>query len=280
MSARPSALPALRSPTPSPGLSDAELPAAVWRAAGLGRMAPAGVSSGFPALDSVLPGGGWPSGCLTELIGRDPGIGELRLLVPLLRRLTQARRFVILLAPPFMPYAPALAGFGIDLDYLIVVQAPHAADRLWAVEQSLKSSGFGALLAWLPQARTRPEHLRRLQCAAQSAGGPVFLFRELAAQFEPSAAPLRLLLLPRPAQQLSVQVIKRRGPLVAQPLTLELPQPISVFGLRPVDPAVQQADGLARGSSPATSSRHPVMRAIHAQTLGVRPARRAAAQDH
>jgi cell division inhibitor SulA len=242
-------------------------------------MAPAGVSSGFPALDAVLPGGGWPSGCLTELICRDPGIGELRLLVPLLRRLTQARRFVILLAPPFTPYAPGLAGFGIDLDYLIVVQAPHAADRLWAVEQSLKSSGFGALLTWLPQARTRPEHLRRLQCAAQSAGGPVFLFRELAAQFEPSAAPLRMLLLPRPAQQLSVQLLKRRGPLIAQPLMLDLPQPLSVFGLRPSGPTAGQPGGSIRGPS-VPSSRHPVMQAVHAQTLGVQPTLRAAAQDH
>jgi cell division inhibitor SulA len=224
-----SALPAPASVNP---LTLSTLPSPVWRAGRHDPPAAAGEPSGFAALDAVLPGSGWPAGCLTELLCREAGIGELRLLVPLLQRLTQQRRFVILLAPPHIPYAPALASFGIQLDYLIVIQAPNAADRLWAVEQSLRSAGFGALLAWLPQHRTRPEHLRRLQVAAQSAGGPVFLFRELPAQFEASPAPLRLMLLPRPNLQLSVQVLKRRGPVIARPLVLDLPQPVSTFTLR------------------------------------------------
>lgn len=229
----------------------AALPAAVWRASQLGHAGIDAVSSGFPALDAELPGAGWPSGMLTELIGRESGIGELRLLVPLLRQLTRERRFVVLLAPPLLPYAPALASHGIDLDYLLVVQAPNAADRLWAVEQTLKSAAFGALLAWLPQERTRPEHLRRMQSAAQPAAGPVFLFRPLAAQFEASPAPLRLLLLPRPDQRLSVQILKRRGPVMADPILIDLPQPVSAIRLR--------ASPLA-----ATSDPRP-MRTIHAR---------------
>lgn len=189
--------------------------------------------SGFAELNTELPGNGWPAGMLTELITREAGIGELRLLVPLLRQLTLQRQVVILLAPPMVPYAPALASFGIDLDYLIVIQANNAADRLWAVEQTLRSDSFGTLLAWLPQKRTRPEHLRRLQLAAQTATGPVFLFRQLDAQFETSPAPLRLLLLPRPNEQLSVQVLKRRGPVMAMPLMLSLPRPPTSIRLRP-----------------------------------------------
>lgn len=225
------------------------LPAAVWRASQLGHAAVCAVSSGFPALDAELPGAGWPAGMLTELIGRESGIGELRLLVPLLRQLTRERRFVVLLGPPQIPYAPALASHGIDLDYLLIVQATHAADRLWAVEQTLKSSGFGALLAWLPQERTRPEHLRRMQLAAQSAAGPVFLFRQLAAQFDASAAPLRLLLLPRPDQRLSVQILKRRGPVMADPIQIDLPRPVTSIRLR--------------ASAPAEPVEHQPMRTIH-----------------
>lgn len=200
-------------------------PASVRRATQFAAEGIRATSSGFAALDSQLPGGGWPHGVVTELIARESGIGELRLLIPLLRQLTLERRFVILLGPPHQPYAPALASFGINLDYLIIVQATQAADRLWAVEQSLRSASFGALLAWLPQARTRPEHIRRFQMAAQGCSGPAFLFRELPAQLEASAAPLRLLLLPRPEQQLSVQILKRRGPVMAQPLILNLPHP-------------------------------------------------------
>lgn len=218
---------------PTDGLT---LPAAVWHAGRFAQGPASGVSSGFARLDAVLPGAGWPVGALTELISPEPGIGELRLLVPMLRNITRERRFAIMLAPPLIPYGPALASFGIDTDYLLVIQASHAADRLWAIEQTLKSASFGALLAWLPQHRTRPEHLRRLQQATQSARGPSFLFRHLAAQGEASPAPLRLLLLPRPEQRLSVQVLKRRGPVIAQPLLLDLPQPPQSLSLR-INPA-------------------------------------------
>ena len=179
----------------------ASLPACVWRAHELGGTGQAGHPSGFASLDAQLPGSGWPSGMLTELISREPGTGELRLLVPLLRQLSQAQRLIILLAPPHIPYAPALQSHGIDINRLLIVQAPNAADRLWAVEKSLKSGSFGCLLAWLPQERTRPEHLRRLQLAAQAAQGPVFLFRPLAAQFEafPRAAAAAAAASPRAA---------------------------------------------------------------------------------
>ncbi|HMN82608.1 MAG TPA: translesion DNA synthesis-associated protein ImuA [Burkholderiaceae bacterium] len=222
--------------------ADPSLPAAVWRADQLGHRGTAALDSGFPLLNAELPGSGWPLGMLTELIIREPGSGEMRLLVPLLRALTRERKVVILLAPPLVPYAPALAGFGIDLDCLVIVQARHAADRLWAVEQSLKSASFGALLAWLPQEGTRPEHLRRLQLAAQTARGPVFLFRTLPAQFESSPAPLRLLLLPRPDEHLSVQVLKRRGPVLARPLLLALHKPVTSIRLRSSPPRRPASD--------------------------------------
>lgn len=233
----------------APPVSPSLLPG-VWRADRLGHAGVAAVSSGFPSLNAQLPGDGWPLGVCTELIAPEPGIGELRLLVPALRQLSRERKVVVLLAPPHVPYAPALAAFNINLDYLIVVQATQAADRLWAVEQVLRSASFGALLAWLPQGRTRPEHLRRIQLAAQGARGPVFLFRPLPAQFESSPAPLRLLLLPRPQQQLSVQILKRRGPLLAQPLLLDLPQPPSA--LRPGRPLHPLRTGAASPLRPVS----------------------------
>lgn len=260
--AEPSA-PAESSATATPGdarrTDAASLPGGVWRADQLGHAATPALSSGFAALDAELPGAGWPLGMLTELIVREPGIGELRLLVPLLRQLTRERKVVILLAPPHLPYAPALAGFGIDLDYLLVVQTGNAADRLWAVEQTLKSASFGGLLAWLPQDRTRPEHLRRMQLAAQGTQGPAFLFRPLAAQLESSPAPMRLLLLPRPEQKLSVQILKRRGPVLGRPLLLDLPQPVSAIRLRPRTPAPQPTPGRALAT-------------VHAPAAGQRPA--------
>ena len=223
---------------------------AVWKANQLGQSITPSLPSGYPKLNTELPGGGWPIGCLTELIAREAGVGELRLLVPVLRQLTRERKVVILLAPPHIPYAPALASFGIDLDYLIVIQAANAADRLWAVEQTLKSASFGALLAWMPHDKTKPEHLRRLQLAAQTANGPVFLFRQLPAQFQSSPAPLRLLLLPMHNQQISVQLLKRRGPVLAWPLVLDLPQPVAAVKLK----ASQLPSSINTGTSTSTGT--------------------------
>jgi hypothetical protein len=56
--------------------------------------------TGFAALDAVLPSGGWPESALTELLLPADGIGELRLLLPTLARLTQARQDIVLVAPP------------------------------------------------------------------------------------------------------------------------------------------------------------------------------------
>ena len=241
--------------TPAPSLPG------VWRADQLGHGGVAALPSTFAELDAQLPGGGWPLGMLTELIAHEPGIGELRLVVPVLRRLSRERKVSILLGPPHVPYAPALASFGIDLDYLIVVQAAQAADRLWAVEQALRSASFGALLAWLPAQRTRPEHLRRMQLAAQGTRGPVFLFRPLPAQLEASPSPLRLLLLPRPGQRLSVQLLKRRGPVLADPLLIDLPQPPSV--VRPGRPGTAApAARPSRGPRPAGRNGVPAPAAL------------------
>ncbi len=204
----------------------------LWHASGLsqglaqevgGTLQPS-VPSGHAALDAQLPGGGWPSGCLTELMVRALGMGELRLLAPALRLLAQSGKQILMLAPPSMPYAPALAALGIPPESFLVVRASRGADRLWAIEQSLKSNSFGALLAWL-DADVPPEALRRFHLAARQARGPVFLFRPMAAQNQASAAPLRMALLPRGYPGLAVQILKRRGPVSLAPIPIAVPLP-------------------------------------------------------
>jgi len=255
------------------------LPDAVWRAGQLARFATPVFPSGFAALDAQLPGAGWPGAMLTELISREPGIGELRLLVPLLRRLTQERRFTIMLGPPQIPYAPALAAYGIDPDYLLIVEAAHAAHRLWAIEQALRSSSCGALLAWLPpRPHTRPEHLRRMQLAARTGHGPAFLFRPLDAQFEASPAPLRLLLLPQAEERLAVHILKRRGPLAAAPILVDLPRPPLSIRLRTSSSSAAATRAAAPSKTDTASGR--TLRTVHRGTapMAATPAR--TAPDH
>ena len=137
----------------------------VWRGGRLGATADA-VASGFAELDTVLPGGGWPRGALTEILMPQHGIGALRLLVPALARLSRDERWVCWVAPPYIPYAPALVGAGIDLSRVLLVHPGAQQDGLWAVEQSLRSGTCSAVLAW-PTLDDRTA-LRRLQLAAEA----------------------------------------------------------------------------------------------------------------
>lgn len=215
---------------------------ALWRARGGGGAGSAGaVPSGFAALDAELPGFGWPVRALTELLLPEPGVGEIRLLAPLLAGLAQAGRGVMLFDPPAEVNAVALAELGWPPGQCIVVRsrsrkppggaegqkkvlrrsAPPGAELCWAVEQALRSGQAGAVLAW-PGVAARPEVLRRLQLAAQGHEGPAFLLRELAAQSQPSPAPLRVVLQPAGGDELALQIVKRRGPAMGQPLRLAL----------------------------------------------------------
>jgi hypothetical protein len=191
---------------------------ALWRADAIGSHSASAISTGYPELNRELPGGGWPVSVLTELLWTQQGAGEFRLLAPALTELSRAGKTIILLAPPHLVFAPALVQLGIDIQQVLIVRSEKPADRLWAVEQVLKSAHFGALLCWLPQAR--PEHLRRLQLAANNSEGLSFVFRPAAAQMESSPAPLRLLCEAGVTGQISVEVIKRRGPTASAPIIL------------------------------------------------------------
>lgn len=186
---------------------------AVWRAADLG-VQPVGlrtVSTGYKALDELLPGRGWPCGGITELLMPQYGFGEWRLLLPALARLVGPKRPLMVISPPHVPYAAGMRRYGVFERQLVLVRAGTPAQRLWATEQAVAVDGLAAVLAWLPQARA--DQLRRLQAAAAAAAGPVFVIRPEAARHESSPAPLRVMVHGCGVDGgLVVQVVKRRGP--------------------------------------------------------------------
>lgn len=192
---------------------------ALWRGSDLARMRFAGMSSGSMALDAELPGGGWPVGALSEILPAHEGIGELRLLGPALAAICARGQYLVWVAPPYAPYAPALAAVGIDMARLLIVQAPSQRDTLWATEQALASNACGAVLAWLPAARasqpgrsptTLYPSLRRLQMAAERGQALAFLFRHPECERESSPAALRIAVCTKDGG-LAVRLFKRRG---------------------------------------------------------------------
>ena len=184
----------------------------IWLGRG-GQSACAALPTGFDDLDRYLPGGGWPREAITEIFLDRYGIGELSLLMPALAFLSQqaesAKRWIVWIDPPFIPYAPALTRCGVNLDHVLLVHSSGIEkNALWAVEQALRSRSGIAILAWLRFADDNA--LRRLQLGAEEQACWTVLFRPVSALQRNSPAALRLKL-SQTDPGTKVEIIKCRG---------------------------------------------------------------------
>jgi cell division inhibitor SulA/protein ImuA len=175
-----------------------------------------GLASGYEALDRHLPGGGWPQCSLTEILVEHYGIGELRLLMPALAQLSAEDNsadciepgWIAWVAPPFQPYPPALQQWGINLSRVLIVRPKNDSEMLWSAEQALSSGTCAAVLLW-PDVLD-DQSSRRLQLAAEKGNSWAIAFRPPAARSEPSAAALRIELLPN-GEGTRLSILKSRG---------------------------------------------------------------------
>jgi cell division inhibitor SulA/protein ImuA len=185
----------------------------LWRGQGTSFAHTPAIATGFDALDRYLPGGGWPLTGISEIFIEHYGLGELRVLMPALaslsRRAVEVKKWIVWVAPPFVPYAPALAHHGVDLSRILLVHPPSSKkeakkkvaepagsdpkDTLWAVEQAIRSQSSVATLAWVKEADQTA--LRRLQLGAETHRCWTVLFRpvETIKQNSPAALRFRLL---------------------------------------------------------------------------------------
>jgi len=167
-----------------------------------------GEPTGFASLDGRLPAGGWPRGALTELLPERGGIGELRLLMPTLARLSRGPRWVAWIDPPYVPYAAGLYAYGVDLAHTLVVHPRSQTERLWALEQALAAGTCAAVLGWPGALDAKAS--RRLQLAAERGASLGFLMRDPAGRDTTSHAALRLALRPDRGG-LELETVKQRG---------------------------------------------------------------------
>lgn len=238
--------------------------AAVWRGTELGSPVTEVVRTGWEVLDAELPGGGWPCRSVTEVLQPQPSLCEWRLLGPALRRIVAAGQTIVVVGPPKTPHLAGLRHAGLTDKKFVWVKAETPAHRLWTTEQLIKSNSPGALLAWLPQAR--PEQLRRLQVCAQACEGPVILFRPVAAQHEPSAAPLRVVATFGVDWELKVHILKRKGPRHEGQLHLpSVPGGLErILTPRLMSPSRILANREGAGVLGGPTPRHAVRRRVHA----------------
>jgi cell division inhibitor SulA/protein ImuA len=184
------------------------------------------VPSGFAELDRALPGGGWPWGAVIEIFSEQYGIGELSLWMPALASSSRSRgaAWIVFIAPPLIPYAPALSRFGIALDRVLLVDtASRSAESLWATEQTLRSGACAAVIAWLRSPDDTA--LRRLQLAAEARDCALLLFRPLEQRARRSPAALRVRMTKAGAKT-RVEILKCRG---GRPFCVDLCLPLEAM---------------------------------------------------
>lgn len=93
----------------------------LWCVSQLARAQTQCIDEGHSALSMRLPGGGWPTGALVDLLLQQDGIGEMRLLGPALASVEKRR--IVLLNPPHPPQALALATLGLTPEHVIWLRA-------------------------------------------------------------------------------------------------------------------------------------------------------------
>ncbi len=175
-----------------------------------------GIATGFPGLDQRLARQGWPDRGVVEVLVAHPGSGEALLLQSLV---TPAEdQWLLLICPPFVPYAPAWSR-ELDLSRLLCLTDLDRKEQLWAAEQALASGSCQRVLLWLDALSVSES--RRLQLAAEKGESValVFLPPELEQESHPVSLRLRLSVTHGGH---SLQILKQRGgwPQSSQPVAL------------------------------------------------------------
>lgn len=156
---------------------------------------------------------------MTEILCDHTGVGELSLLLKGLGLKANAPRpgdavhllWVVPHSQAWIPYAPALAQCGIDLQHLAIVRTRNTDDALWAAEQGLKSGACRAVLLRMNDGWCNPLSLRRLNQAAMAGNSILWLMRPREATHSPSPAGTRIVLTPAESGALTLDLLKRRG---------------------------------------------------------------------
>jgi protein ImuA len=202
------------------------------------------LSTGSPALDALLPGGGLRRGSLVEYLSPGAGSGTGTLALCAAREACAGGRALVVVDRRRTFYPPAAIGWGIDLASLLILQPADDAAELWVIDQALRCPGVGAVYA--PCGSLDVRDFRRLQLAAETGGTLGILLRPARLRGQPTWADVQWRIdpcrehslwrsgrIPRgsssaradsthPTWQLRVELARCRGAPVGQSVDLEL----------------------------------------------------------
>ena len=180
-------------------------------------------STGCSTIDGCLPCGGYESGTIIEYLQNAAGSGATTLALCAAREaLTATDRFCVVVDWRQQFYPPAAAALGLDLKRIVIVRPTTLADRLWAIDQALRSPSIVAVIAEVEQLDDHAA--RRLQLAAESGGGLGLLVRHVHQRHQPSWAEVQWLVRPmlRASNPNSPSSVAAIATPAHRPLQLEL----------------------------------------------------------
>lgn len=180
---------------------------------------PAFIPSGFAVLDEQI--GGWPNSGLVELQPSAMGVGELRLILPVLASLAskttdQAKLQV------WLPGGVQLMPQGLGAAFTsstVMLKSLSSSESLWVLDTLLQSGICSAVVCWLDA--LDPAQAKRLQIAAKESNTLVFCIRSMVRQDNSLPISLRMRLQPSD-QGLLLDVFKRQNAYAVEPFQLNL----------------------------------------------------------
>ena len=195
--------------------------------------------------DGPFPDLGLRPGGIAEWLAMTPGAGAVTSAMLMTSRLSSAPKIVAIVDAARECYAPAPAGWGLDLGRTLLVRPATPQEAWWAIEQCLRCPGVSATCAWVDRRIPMRVH-RRWQLAAEAGRGVGLFFRPASARREPAWADLRLLVTPRPGGQdetrrLRIDVLYHRGGSGGAAWTWEIDHAAGAVRLVPevADPAAE-----------------------------------------
>jgi protein ImuA len=132
-------------------------------------------SSGLPAVDGVLPGGGLARGAVHEIVGEAGAGMPIFFAMLLARAAAEGGGAIAWCDPTGVVYGPALVKAGIGLERVYFLRPGTPRDLVWAMTESLRCAGVSAVVG-MPGVLTRIV-ARRLQLAAETGGGTGLIVR-------------------------------------------------------------------------------------------------------
>jgi hypothetical protein len=169
-------------------------------------------STGFAALDRLLPSNGLPRGSLVEWLSESPGAGAGLLALAAAVKSQRSGNVVIVIDRERRFYPPAAAAWGLDLSNTMLVHPANLSEEQWAIEQSLRCEQTAAVIAHPPRLDDRT--FRRFQLAAEASGAVGMLIRFAPRRPDRSWATVRWLVRPQPSSRswrLRIRLLHCRG---------------------------------------------------------------------